>query len=263
MKLNNFLATIVAVVSVVSCNRNELKTKKSLDTNIDSVSYALGLEMAERMKADSASKVNPDLFIQGYAERMDSQYNTLIDKKEVKKVIAEYFQKIRVEQMKKREEKMKKKAEETHKDYKKENEQFLINNKSKDGIITTESGLQYKVIKEGKGKSPELTDKVKVHYHGILIDGIVFDSTIENKKKPAEFRVTQVIKGWTEGLQLMKPGAKYKFFIPQELGYGYQQKGSVLKPFSTLIFDIELLEVIPILSSQLEEGHSKGDGHGH
>ena len=107
---------------------------------------------------------------------------------------------------------------------------------------TTESGLQYIVLKEGNGASPKATDKVKVHYHGTLLDGTVFDSSVE-RKEPAEFGVSQVIKGWTEGLQLMNPGAKYKFFIPQDLAYGPQQRGEKIKPFSALVFEVELLEV--------------------
>jgi len=120
----------------------------------------------------------------------------------------------------------------------------LEDNKSKAGVKTTESGLQYIVVKEGKGEKPLATSKVKVHYHGTLIDGTVFDSSIE-KNKPAEFGVNRVIKGWTEGLQLMTVGSKYKFMIPQELAYGaFPRKGGKIKPFATLIFDVELLEIV-------------------
>lgn len=263
MKLTKTLAIAAIGVTIVSCNKNQVKTKASLETYNDSVSYAIGLNTAVRMSEDAAAKdLDPDLYIQGYLEGSDSLNTTLIDKKDVEKIISEYFQKIRMEQMKKREEEMKEKAEADFKDYKKENEQFLVDNKSKDGVKTTESGLQYQVLNEGNGNAPTTADKVKVHYHGTLIDGTVFDSSVD-RKQPAEFGVTQVIKGWTEGLQLMKPGAKYKFFIPQELAYGYQQRGPVLKPFSTLVFEVELLDVIPAGQSQLGDGHSAGDGHGH
>jgi FKBP-type peptidyl-prolyl cis-trans isomerase FkpA len=119
---------------------------------------------------------------------------------------------------------------------------FLEENAQKQGVVTTASGLQYEVIKAGKGALPKETDKVRVHYHGTLIDGSVFDSSVE-RGEPAEFGVTQVIKGWVEGLQLMPVGSKYKFYIPQELAYGSQQQGQI-SPFSTLIFEVELLGIV-------------------
>ena len=122
------------------------------------------------------------------------------------------------------------------------NDKFLEDNKSKDGVKVTESGLQYLVMKEGTGEKPTAESKVKVHYHGTLIDGTVFDSSVE-RGEPAEFGVNQVIKGWTEGLQLMSVGSKYKFFIPQDLAYGARQTGEKIKPYSTLVFEVELLEV--------------------
>jgi FKBP-type peptidyl-prolyl cis-trans isomerase FklB len=120
-------------------------------------------------------------------------------------------------------------------------EQFLAENGLKEGVITTASGLQYEVIKMGKGKKPAATDRVKVHYHGTLTDGTVFDSSVE-RGEPTSFGLNQVIKGWTEGLQLMPVGSKFRFYIPQELGYGGQQAGSI-PPYSTLIFEVELLEI--------------------
>lgn len=120
-------------------------------------------------------------------------------------------------------------------------EKFLEENKLQDGVIVTESGLQYKVIKMGKGKKPVATDKVKVHYHGTLIDGKVFDSSVE-RGEPITFGLTQVIPGWTEGLQLMPVGSKFIFYIPQELGYGARQAGDI-PPYSTLIFEVELLDI--------------------
>ena len=120
-------------------------------------------------------------------------------------------------------------------------EKFLAENALKEGVTTTESGLQYEVIKMGKGKKPSATDKVKVHYHGTLIDGTVFDSSVE-RGEPITFGLNQVIKGWTEGVQLMPIGSKFKFYIPQELGYGAQNAGSI-PPYSTLIFEVELLGI--------------------
>jgi len=120
-------------------------------------------------------------------------------------------------------------------------EKFLAENKGKAGVVTTASGLQYEVIKKGNGPVPTETSRVKVHYHGTLIDGTVFDSSV-NRGEPAEFGVNQVIKGWTEGLQLMPVGSKYKFYIPQELAYGAQNQGTI-KPFSVLVFEVELLSI--------------------
>jgi FKBP-type peptidyl-prolyl cis-trans isomerase FklB len=120
-------------------------------------------------------------------------------------------------------------------------EAFLAENATREGVTTTPSGLQYEVIKMGKGKKPVATDKVKVHYHGTLIDGNVFDSSVE-RGEPISFALTQVIPGWTEALQLMPVGSKFKLYIPQNLGYGSQQAGSI-PPFSTLIFEVELLGI--------------------
>ena len=125
---------------------------------------------------------------------------------------------------------------------KEEGEQFLAENALREGVITTESGLQYEVIKMGKGKKPVATDKVKVHYHGTLINGSVFDSSVE-RGEPITFGLNQVIAGWTEGLQLMPVGSKFKLYIPQQLGYGSQPAGDI-PPYSTLIFDVELIKVL-------------------
>ena len=126
-------------------------------------------------------------------------------------------------------------------DTKAEGEQFLAENALKEGVVTTESGLQYEVIKMGRGKKPAATDKVKVHYHGTLINGTVFDSSVE-RGEPIVFGLNQVIAGWTEGLQLMPVGSKFKFYIPQDLGYGAQNAGTI-PPYSTLIFEVELLGI--------------------
>ena len=131
--------------------------------------------------------------------------------------------------------------EEKYADYKAENEKFLAENKTKDGVKTTASGLQYKVITEGKGEIPADTCKVKVNYKGTLIDGTEFDSSYK-RNEPATFRANQVIKGWTEALTMMPVGSKWELYIPQELAYGSRDMGQI-KPFSTLIFEIELLDI--------------------
>lgn len=121
---------------------------------------------------------------------------------------------------------------------------FLASNKERAGVTTTASGLQYEVLTEGKGESPVATDTVAVHYEGKLVDGTVFDSSYE-RREPAVFRLDQVIPGWTEGVQLMKPGAKYRFTIPPELGYGPEGAGGVIPPNAVLQFDVELLAIAP------------------
>lgn len=130
---------------------------------------------------------------------------------------------------------------EEYADWKAENEKWLADNAQKEGVVTTESGLQYEVLKAGHGAKPTAESRVKVHYHGTTIDGAVFDSSID-RGTPAEFGVSQVIKGWTEALQLMPVGSKWRLFIPQELAYGDADQGRI-KPYSTLIFEVELLEI--------------------
>ena len=132
--------------------------------------------------------------------------------------------------------------EEKYADYKAENEKFLADNKTKEGVKTTPSGLQYKVITEGKGEIPADTCKVKVNYKGTLIDGTEFDSSYK-RKEPATFRANQVIKGWTEALTMMPVGSKWELYIPQELAYGARESGGQIKPFSTLIFEVELVGI--------------------
>ena len=145
--------------------------------------------------------------------------------------------------LKKQKEEASKKVEAEFGDTKAEGVKFLEENKTAEGVQVTPSGLQYIVLKEGNGEKPTETSTVKVHYHGTLIDGTVFDSSVD-RGTPAEFPVNRVIKGWTEGLQLMSVGSKYKFFIPQELAYGaFPREGGVIKPFMPLIFEVELLEV--------------------
>lgn len=225
------MATVVAVTTLVSCNTRKADVK-SLETAVDSVSYAVGLNMAKQMNT-GFTEVNSDLFIQGFRNGKDS-VNLLIEDKALQGVINTYFQKKQQEAQK---EQQAKGAEN-----KAAGEAFLAENKNKEGVITTESGLQYEILKKGTGKQPTAASKVKVHYHGTTIDGVVFDSSVD-AGEPATFGVTQVIKGWTEGLQLMKEGAKYKFYIPQELAYGPQARSAEITPFSALVFEVELLEV--------------------
>ena len=241
MKLVKKLAVVAITVSMFSCG-NQVQDVKILETELDSVSYAVGLSMSGQLKSNF-SEVNKSILAQGIRNGLDST-NLLIDAKDMQEVLSGYFKKKQQAQMEEQQAAASKAAEAKFGENKKAGEDFLEANKSKKGVKTTESGIQYIVLKEGSGEKPAgPMTKVKVHYHGTNIEGNVFDSSVD-KGTPATFGLNQVIKGWTEGVQLMNEGAKYKFFIPQELAYGAQQKGENIKPFSTLIFEIELLEVL-------------------
>ena len=241
MKLVKKLAVVAVTVSLFSCG-NQAQDVKILETELDSVSYAVGLSMSGQLKSNF-SEVNKSILAQGIRNGLDST-NLLIDAKDMQEVLSSYFKKKQQAQMEEQQAAASKAAEAKFGENKKAGEDFLEANKSKKGLKTTESGIQYIVLKEGSGEKPAgPMTKVKVHYHGTNIEGNIFDSSVD-RGTPATFGLNQVIKGWTEGVQLMNEGAKYKFFIPQELAYGAQQKGENIKPFSTLIFEIELLEVL-------------------
>lgn len=229
--LKNF-AMLVALTSLISCN-NKPKEVTTLKTEIDSASYALGLDMAVKVKANF-EEANTDLFLQGYRNGIDST-NLLIKQEDLNAFLSKFFQKLQ-------QEKVQKEAEKKFGAVKKAGEDFLAENKVKKGVITTESGLQYEVITEGSGDKALPTSKIKIHYHGTTIDGQVFDSSVD-RKEPIDATPTQFIAGFSEGLLLMNKGAKYRLYIPQELAYGTQQRGDLIKPFSTLVFDIEMLEI--------------------
>jgi len=240
MKVIKSVLSIAVVATMFSCG-NQLKEVKSLETRIDSASYALGLDMAIKVKANFKD-ADRDLFLQGYKNGIDST-NILINPKDLNGFLRVFFQEQQAKKMEEQQAKAAKAAEAKFGENKKAGEDFLAENKTKKGVVTTASGLQYIILKEGNGVKPaDATAKVKVHYHGTTLEGKVFDSSVD-RGTPAEFGLNQVIKGWTEGVQLMNVGSKYKFFIPQGLAYGAQQKGADIKPFSTLIFEVELLEV--------------------
>jgi FKBP-type peptidyl-prolyl cis-trans isomerase len=233
MKLAKYLVLGVVTVVLFSCNGTSV-TKKSLETELDSVSYAIGLDMALKLKANF-KEANKEFFIQGFHNGIDST-NILIDENMLQDVISNYFRN-------KQQNEAAANAESQFGEIKKEGEAFIAENKTKEEVIETDSGLQYIVLSEGTGDNATAQSKVKVHYHGTLIDGTVFDSSVD-RGQPAEFGVGQVIRGWTEGLQLMNVGSKFKFFIPQELAYGANpRQGGPIKPFAALIFEVELLEI--------------------
>jgi FKBP-type peptidyl-prolyl cis-trans isomerase len=240
MKVIKFLVVVITVSTLMSCN-GQNSSITSLETELDSVSYAVGMDMAIKLKKNF-SEVNEDAFVQGYKNGMDS-LNLLLKEKDLNVILGDYFrkkQRLKAEELAAANAA---KAELEFGELKRTGEKFIEENKSKEGVQITDSGLQYIVLKQGSGEKPKLTDRVKVHYHGTLIDGTVFDSSVD-KGKPFETGVGQVIKGWIEGLKLMNVGSKYKFFIPQELAYGANPRpGGVIKPFSPLVFELELLEI--------------------
>jgi len=198
-----------------------------MSEEINAVSYCVGMSIAESLiqqnlesiSTESLSEAIEDLF-QGKEPRYTPEEANAIIQRYLSNANEAKFAKFR-----------------------EEGESFLAANFKKEGVKTTLSGLQYEVVKEGEGAQPGATSQVTVHYHGTLIDGTVFDSSVE-RNQPATFGVNQVIPGWTEALQLMKKGAKYRLYIPQNLGYGANpHPGGAIKPYMALIFDVELLEI--------------------
>ena len=200
---------------------------------MDKLSYALGLGIGRQLSQMGANDLNAADFAQAVKDMIDGK-EPQVPAAEAQQIVEDFFQK--------QEEKQRAEAAEKYKGAKSEGEKYLSENAKKEGVTTLPSGLQYQVLKEGSGKSPKATDKVVCHYEGMLIDGTMFDSSIQ-RGEPATFPLNGVIAGWTEGLQLMKEGAKYRFFIPYQLGYGERGAGTSIPPFATLVFDVELIEV--------------------
>ena len=200
---------------------------------MDNVSYALGLGIGSQLKSMGAESLNIDDFAQAIKDVLnDSELK--ISMADSQKIVQKFFQE--------QEAKQRTAMAETGKKLKAEGEAYLAENAKKDGVITTASGLQYTVLKEGTGKSPKATDTVVCHYEGFLTNGTVFDSSIQ-RGEPAAFPLNGVIAGWTEGLQLMKEGGKNRFFIPYHLAYGEAGAAGSIPPYAALIFDVELIEV--------------------
>jgi FKBP-type peptidyl-prolyl cis-trans isomerase FklB len=199
---------------------------------MDKTSYALGMGIGRQLKDMGADKLNFDDFAQAIKDCVAGKPQ--LNDAEAQKLAQEFF----AEQ----EKVQRAKAAEIGKAKKAEGEAYLAENAKKEGVITTASGLQYMVLKEGTGKSPKATDSVECHYEGFLIDGTVFDSSIQ-RGQTATFPLGGVIKGWTEGLQLMKEGGKYRFFIPYHLAYGEAGAAGAIPPYAALIFDVELIAV--------------------
>lgn len=201
---------------------------------MDKLSYALGMSMGHNFKGTGIKTLNSADFAAGVASVYDGVKPEMTFD-EAKRIVNEYFAKLEAE--------MQAEAAKQGEVNRKNGEAFLTENAKREGIKVTESGLQYEVLESGKGDSPKASDNVEVHYTGKLIDGTVFDSSVE-RGVPASFGVTQVIPGWVEALQLMHEGDKWRLYIPSELAYGPNGAGGVIGPNMTLIFDVELLRVI-------------------
>lgn len=210
---------------LLSIFKNTIKAQ-TLEESINNVSYAIGLDIAKSLQESGLDIIN----IEQLALAMQHLFNgepTQISIADTKKVINDYFAaKGKIEAQAAIE----------------MGERFLQENKKKEGVVVLPSGLQYMVITEGSGKTPSLTSKVTTHYHGTLINGEVFDSSVQ-RNSPATFPVNGVIKGWTEALQLMKEGSKWRLFIPSELAYGDRGAGGSIGPGATLIFEVELIKI--------------------
>lgn len=199
-------------------------------TAADIVSYTLGRQMGEQFAADPFAGMNPQAIAEGVVASLTGQASPISPE-----ALQQAFQEINEIMRVKEAEKAKQAAA--------AGEAFLAENAAKEGITVTASGLQYEILVEGSGDKPKADSVVSTHYHGTLIDGTVFDSSVE-RGQPAQFPVNRVIGGWTEALQMMPTGSKWRLYIPHQLAYGAQGSGGKIAPYSTLIFDVELLEIV-------------------
>lgn len=199
---------------------------QNLKTEMEKVSYSLGVNVAKSVKSQGLESIDADAVARAFKDVFED--NKLeVSEEESNAILQEYFTKL---------------ASKANDANLAEGKKFLEENAKREGVVTTASGLQYEVLKKGEGDSPKETDKVTVHYHGTLIDGTVFDSSVD-RGQPATFPVNGVIPGWVEALQLMSPGAKFKLFIPSSLAYGERGAGGSIGPNATLVFEVELISI--------------------
>ena len=232
MNFRNLLVLAVLLIFIGACSKsNNIGNSAKIKSELDTVSYALGADVAKSLKErNGLDELSYSAFLKGMQEVFNEEEVMMEDAQRQNK-IRTYLQQL---------------AEKRNQENLEKGKKFLEQNKGKEGVQVTESGLQYKIIEEGAGISPDANDTVKVHYVGKTIDGEVFDSSRE-RGEPAEFPVNRVISGWTEGLQMMKEGANYKLFIPTDLAYGTKVRpGGKIEPNEALIFDVELLEVTKV-----------------
>jgi FKBP-type peptidyl-prolyl cis-trans isomerase FklB len=236
MKIKGLIATIATITIIASsCNRIPVGSSR-LKTENDTLSYAIAINLYRQLAADSLS-LNPAVFAKAFYELeegkprfTDEESNTLLRAFFMKRQLAKAKEQAEMNKV-------------LYKDWIIRNQEFLARNKERQGVIVTPSGLQYEVIKMGRGEKPNPESTVRVHYIGSLVDSSEFDSSIK-RKEPAEFQINYVIRGWTEALQLMPVGSRFKLYIPDSLAYGAEGMSDLIKPFSTLVFDVELLEIV-------------------
>ena len=221
-------ALVLLLFGCMACaqTNNPMDKDIKLDTEAKKASYGLGVVLANNIKSQNPDSIDMEALFKGFYDKYKGN-TTLMNDQECMQAVQKSMS----------EAAMRKNA-----GAKKAGEDFLAQNKTKAGVITTASGLQYKVLKAGSGKTPTASSEVTVHYAGKLIDGTTFDSSIE-RNEPATFPVNGVIQGWIEALQLMKEGDKWELYIPSQLGYGERGAGQQIPPFSTLIFEVELIKV--------------------
>ncbi len=194
---------------------------------MDKISYALGLSIGNNFLSSGISKLDVAAFAKALEDVLNDKQPAM-SYDEAKSVINDYFTKLQIEKFE---------------NNLKAGQEFLEVNKKRPGVVTLPSGLQYEILKEGNGPKPKATDQVKCHYHGTLINGVVFDSSVQ-RGTPATFGVNQVIQGWVEALQLMPVGSKWKLFIPSDLAYGQSGAGQSIEPNSALVFEVEVLDIV-------------------
>jgi FKBP-type peptidyl-prolyl cis-trans isomerase FklB len=224
--MNKTIQLLIVGFAIIlsSCSNNA--TDKTPETEMEKVSYSLGVNVATGVKAQGLDTIDANAVAKAFKDVFEG--NDLdISEEESMEVLQAYFGKLQAAAQEKAG---------------KEGETYLAKNAEKEGVITTESGLQYEVLTEGKGEKPTAADQVTVHYQGMLTDGTVFDSSVD-RGEPAKFGVTQVIPGWVEALQLMSVGDKWKLTIPSNLAYGEKGAGGMIGPNQTLIFEVELLGI--------------------
>ena len=223
--MKNKLFVLGIAVTVVACNQTSYNNVE-LNTQIDSVSYSLGISVANNLKSSGFESIETHAVASAFSDVFEGN-EVKINEEDANVLIQDYF--VELSQKKSQE------AIST-------GQAFLDENGKKEGVTTTASGLQYEVLTNGTGANPVETDQVTVHYHGTLVDGTVFDSSVE-RGQPATFPVNGVIPGWVEALQLMNVGSKYKLYIPSDLAYGERGAGGSIGPNETLIFEVELLSI--------------------
>lgn len=228
MKFKGLIVLIALMGAASACSQNAVQNLK-VGNDVDSLAYAIGI-LNQVSASQSEVDIDPLMMAKGMQDMKDGK--AIMNETSARGYVTMYMRKQQEDR-----------ARREHQEDIEVGQAFLSENKEKEGVIVTESGLQYKVLVMGEGPIPTATDRVRVHYTGTLIDGTQFNSSYDNNQ-PAEFSLDEVISGWTEGIQLMPVGSKFIFYIPYELAYGSNGAGSAIAPFSTLIFEIDLLDII-------------------